>query len=85
MSVDVEPLRVEVLAGPPRYILTRYLEDGGDRWIGPFAPTIPMACMPGGRVYFFKSEVANQTSAGTCPGGGAPHGGEPVTMFTFRV
>ncbi|MGY4325704.1 hypothetical protein ACVWWG_000118 [Bradyrhizobium sp. LB7.2] len=81
---DADVPRAEI-AGRPLYILDRLLEDSGDKYIGPFAPNVPMACTPGGRSFIYKSEVASRSSAGSCPGGGAPNGGQPVTVFTFRA
>ena len=43
--------KAEILAGRPLYIQNRYLEEYADRFIGPFAPSIPTACQGGGRSY----------------------------------
>lgn len=61
------------------YIPTRNLENGGDRWIGPFGRTPALACLVGGRSYYFKSEVIGPTAAGTCPGSGIP-----LSQFTIK-
>jgi len=51
----------------PTYIPERYLEDGGDRWYGPFAPSLALACEVGGRSYYYKRELTDREYAGTCP------------------
>jgi hypothetical protein len=76
---EEEIKHAEISVGVPLYIQNRLLENGGDRWIGPFERSQPVACVPGGRSYILKSEVASQLSAPPC------NDGQPVTVFTFKV
>src|SRR5262245_29934166 len=70
-NTETEVPHGEILPAGSTYIQERYLEDHGDKWMGPFAPNFAFACSGGTRSWYWKDELTNQTSAGRCEANGA--------------